>query len=151
MGNLPLVLRRFPDVRHFGLHRGRGILLGISSVLQSNINSASAADLAGAHRKTIVTIIVTYCAMITTYVRASDSPVQVVSLHVVVLEHAEQLDILADETGRQQAVDPKLETLLQGEGHALRTNTNHHEAPLSYQTQREPGLGIGKDLTIQYV
>lgn len=47
------------------------------------------------------------------------SPVQVVLPHVVVLEHPHQLDILADEAGGQQAVGPQLQTLLQGEGHAL--------------------------------
>lgn len=51
------------------------------------------------------------------------SPVQVIFLHVVVLEHLEQLDVLTDEAGRQQAVDPQLEALLQGESHALRTHT----------------------------
>lgn len=50
---------------------------------------------------------------------ASASPVQVVPLHVVVLEHPLQLDVLADEAGRQQAVDPQLEALLHGERHAL--------------------------------
>lgn len=49
------------------------------------------------------------------------SPVQVVLPHVVVLEHPHQLDILADEAGGQQAVGPQLQTLLQGECHALWT------------------------------
>lgn len=49
------------------------------------------------------------------------SPVQVVLPHVVVLQHPYQLDILADEAGGQQAVGAQLETLLQGERHALRT------------------------------
>lgn len=51
------------------------------------------------------------------------SPVQVVSLHVVVLKNSEQLDVLADEAGRQQAMDPQLKTFLQGESHALQTHT----------------------------
>lgn len=59
----------------------------------------------------------------------SASPVQVVPLHVVVLEHSEQLDVLADEAGRQQAMDPQLETLLKGERHALQTHTNHPHYP----------------------
>lgn len=49
------------------------------------------------------------------------SPVQVVPPHVVVLEHPHQLDVLADEAGGQQAVGAQLQTLLQGERHALRT------------------------------
>ena len=49
------------------------------------------------------------------------SPVQVILLHVVVALHPEQLDVLVNEAGRQQAVDPQLLALLQGEGHALRT------------------------------
>lgn len=58
-------------------------------------------------------------------------PVQVVPLHVVVLEHPEILDVLADEAGRQQSMGPQLETLLQGESHALKhSQTNsiilHH-------------------------
>lgn len=55
------------------------------------------------------------------------SPIQIISLHVVVLEHPQQLDVLANEAGRQQAVGPQLETLLQGESHALRTHANHHK------------------------
>lgn len=51
------------------------------------------------------------------------SPVQVVFLHVVVLENLEQLDVLADEAGRQKAMDPQLKTFLQGERHALQTYT----------------------------
>lgn len=50
------------------------------------------------------------------------SPVQVISLHVIVLEHSQQLHVLTGEAGRQQAVDPHLETLLQGESHALQTH-----------------------------
>lgn len=49
------------------------------------------------------------------------SPVQVVLPHVVVLEHPHQLDVLADEAGGQQAVGAQLQTLLQGERHALQT------------------------------
>ena len=56
-------------------------------------------------------------------------PIQVVSLHVIVLENSEQLDILADKAGRQQAMDPQLETFLQGESHALQTYTQ--PTPLS--------------------
>ncbi len=71
-------------------------------------------------------------------VRTSASPVQVVSLHVVVLEHPEKLHVLADEAGRQQAVGPQLETLLQGESHALRTHTNplHYIPPCPHIQQR---------------
>lgn len=49
------------------------------------------------------------------------SPVQVVPPHVVVLERPHQLDVLADEAGGQQAVGAQLQTLLQGERHALQT------------------------------
>lgn len=57
------------------------------------------------------------------------SPIQIISLHVVVLEHPQKLDVLADEARRQQAVGPQLETLLQGESHALRTQANQLHYP----------------------
>lgn len=59
----------------------------------------------------------------------SASPVQVVRPHVVVLEHTQQLDVLADEAGGQQAVGPQLEALFQGEGHALQTHKNQPRDP----------------------
>lgn len=68
----------------------------------------------------------------------SASPVQVVPRHVVVLDGSEHLDLLADEAGRQQAVGPQLETLLQGESHALRTHTDQiNHPPQSGHIQRQ--------------
>lgn len=55
---------------------------------------------------------------------ALNSPVQVVLLHLVVTNHPEQLHILAQETGRQQPMDAKLQPLLQREGHALENRHN---------------------------
>lgn len=51
-------------------------------------------------------------------------PVQVVLFEVVVAEDAEELDVLTEEAGRQQAVDPQLQTLLQRERHALKPIPN---------------------------
>lgn len=52
------------------------------------------------------------------------SPVQVVLPHGVVLVHPYHLHVLADEARRQEAVGSQLETLLQGEGHALQNRIN---------------------------
>lgn len=64
------------------------------------------------------------------------SPVQVVPPHVVVLEHPHQLDVLADEAGGQQAVGAQLQTLLQGERHALPTEEAVSVTPPLYTVQK---------------
>ena len=47
------------------------------------------------------------------------SLVQGVASRFVALHHTQHLYILGEEAGRQQAVDPQLETLLQAEAHTL--------------------------------
>lgn len=63
------------------------------------------------------------------HARVLASPVQIIFPHVIVLQHTQELDVLADEARRQQAVGPQLETLLQGEGHALRTHAKQLHYP----------------------
>lgn len=63
------------------------------------------------------------------------SPVQVVPPHVVVLERPHQLDVLADEAGGQQAVGAQLQTLLQGERHALQPQQAVSVTPPLYTVQ----------------
>lgn len=67
-------------------------------------------------------------------------PVQVVLLELVVAEDAEELDVLTEEAGRQQAVDPQLQTLLQGEGHALENISNSVSWRKNYTFQSAEGL-----------
>lgn len=47
------------------------------------------------------------------------SLVQGVAPGLVALHHPQHLHVLREEAGGQQAVDPQLLSLLQGEGHAL--------------------------------
>ena len=47
------------------------------------------------------------------------SLVQGVAAGFIALHHTQHLDVLGEEAGRQQAVDPQLEALLQAEAHTL--------------------------------
>lgn len=47
------------------------------------------------------------------------SPVQVILFQLVVPEDPQYLHILAEEAGRQQAMNAQLQALFQGEGHPL--------------------------------
>lgn len=47
------------------------------------------------------------------------SPVQVILFQLVVSEDPQYLHILAEEAGRQQAMNAQLQALFQGEGHPL--------------------------------